>query len=129
MGSFKDFDAAQREQEQEPIRFRLGGQDFQVRAVPAGALLRLARMAEAEGAEALVQFDGFLASIIQAEDRERWQSVMDRVTTATLLDVAQFIIEEATGRPTEQPSASVDRLPNNGSASNTASPDSERRTA
>lgn len=129
MAAYKDFDAALNEQEKEPVRFRLGGEDFQIDSIKAGPLLRLARMSDAEDADALLQFDSFLTSLIRKEDHKRWAEVLDKVSTDTLLEVVQFIVEESAGRPTELPSASPERQRTSGRRSNTGTRKSAKKTA
>lgn len=126
---FKDFDAALKEQEREPIRFRLGGEDFQIDGIHSGPLLRLARIQQVSDIEAAVQFDSFISALIRKEDRKRWDKALEQVPIDVLLEVVQFIVEESTGRPTERPSDLPDRPRKSGQASNTASRKSAKKTA
>lgn len=128
-GAFKDFDAAIAEQRQEPVSFRAGGEDFEIEAVNAGPLLKLARLASLEGAQAVVEFDNLCRALLSEKDQERWDKVLNRIPTETVVAIVEFIIEESTGKVTEQPSASRGRLPKSGRQSNTGSRPSAKKRA
>lgn len=98
MSRFNDFDAARAERE--PLRFRLGGELFEIAVVPAGALLAIAAAeASKNTAQQFAAYQQFFESVIAAEDQERFAAAMLRVELSDTLDVIRWLIEEGTGRP------------------------------
>ncbi|MDP9403851.1 MAG: hypothetical protein M3P85_11130 [Actinomycetota bacterium] len=95
---FRDFDAAWAEQTAQPLRFRLGGEDFTVPRIGAGAMLRMAAAPDDTAAAQLI-LDALVAAL--GSDGERFRAVVDRVPVPALEDVVRWLVEESTGRPTQ----------------------------
>lgn len=110
---FRDFDAALAESE--PLTFKLGGTLFTcLPEIPAGPVLRLARHADTIDAEAFVVFHQFLLSVIVPEQRDALELALDNTGLGTLLDLIQWLIEEATGRPLPGASSLPEPVPEDG---------------
>lgn len=121
MDRYRDFDAALAEQG-DPLRFRLGGVEFTcLPEIPAGPMLKLARHADQIDADALRLFGEFLAAIIVPEQREDFDRALDRVGLGTLLELIQWVVEEAIGRPLPNASSSEQEQPQDGAPSRVVS--------
>lgn len=104
MSRFRDFDAARAESE--PIRFRLGGELFELACVlPAGPLLDMARAKTDD--EAIPALVSFFEAIVPEEDKERFAAAIRKSDVRTLAEAQAWIIGEATGRPLSPASPSV----------------------
>lgn len=102
MAQFRDFDAEMAAGE--PIRFRLAGRDWQtVPDVPAGAVFDLARVADAEGAEAFQAFVDFLTAVIDPSQADEFVAALPQVPLKSLLAVVQWVMAEAAAVPFTQP--------------------------
>lgn len=110
---FKDFGKTQTLDEYEPLGFSLNGEDFQCRpALPGAQLLDFVRRADAESggaaAEAIVEF---LEDSLEEADRERFTTMIRDpdviVEVETLGEIAGWIVEQYTNRPTKPRSRSV----------------------
>lgn len=100
--AFRDFDAGREEQEQEPIRFRLGGVEWTlITPLPLGELVNLAY--DNRGDIAAI---GTLAVLklydwIVPEQRAAWRAMVANLTDNSVLsEVVQYIGEAAAARPT-----------------------------
>ena len=111
--TYRDFDAALREQRHEPIRFRLGGEDFAAAPrLPIGILMA----AVTEGLQGAEQLIGFVRSVLtDDEGRARWDALVQRrdteVDLATVNDVVDWLVETYTARPTKRPSGLPESAP------------------
>jgi hypothetical protein len=108
--SRKSFEVARAEVKGEPLEFDLGGDPYAVELpLPGMALLDMADVASAEGSEAVGAFGNFLRAALGPKEFERFhaESLEKRLSIEQLLEVVQYVLEEATGRPTVQPSASL----------------------
>lgn len=108
----KDFDAAAREAVGESLTFTLGGEQFTTTPeLPAVPMLRLAAVADKEGAEGATAFYQFLQAMLVEEDVARFEAMAmrERIGMERLGEVVAWLIEEMTGRPTQPPSASAER--------------------
>jgi len=104
MSRFRDFDAARAESE--PIRFRLGGELFELACVlPAGPLLDMARAKTDD--EAIPALVAFFEAIVADDDTERFAAAIRRSDIRTLAEAQAWIIAEATGRPLPNASPSA----------------------
>lgn len=127
----KEFSAARKEQQGTPIEFGLGGETFSVQTPLPGILLLdlTEKVSQYEGKEdtpeantAVMGSFGNLLSEALGEDYGRFKKATARegFDLTEILDIAQWIIREASGRPTEQlpPSQelSSDNSPTSGEA-------------
>ncbi len=111
MSRFRDFDAARAESE--PLRFRLGGELFEMACVlPAGPLLDMARSKNDD--EAIVALASFFDQLIPEADRERFSEAIRRTDIRALAEAQAWIIAEATGRPLPNASPSPSSPSGNG---------------
>lgn len=122
----RDFDAAAREASGEPAEFRLGGETFTVRAVPAGAILTLARnsLDDIGLLESYNNVDACIRACIDPEDLERWEKATFNVQLSTLLEVVPWLVRVSTGRPTTPPSGSPSQPSADGGESSPTTPPS-----
>jgi len=104
---FKDFGKTQALDEYEPLGFALNGEDFACRPALAGAaLLDFVRRADSDSgsvaAEAIVSF---LEDSLEEGERERFVAMIRDpeviVEVETLGDIAGWLIEQYTTRPTK----------------------------
>jgi hypothetical protein len=108
---FRDFDAAI--DEEKPLTFKLGGQEWTVDDVSAASFLRYTRRL-AENGQSLAgmtnEFHDFLLGSLREEDRENFEAMLveKKVPFPHLRDVVNWLIEQATGVPFVGPSASAD---------------------
>lgn len=113
----RDFDAARREAVAEPLTFTLGGEDFAVPLpLPALPVLDLAAAADAEDVGAFAAFGQFIFAILPTADHQRFRAT--RPGLSELLEIVQWLITEATGRPTGPPSGLPVRRSPTGTPSN-----------
>jgi hypothetical protein len=116
-GRYRDFDAERAERVRDPLRFRLGGEDFVADGgIPATAVFDLAVMSEAEGDAAFLAFRDFLLSVLPGDDEGRLMATLRaaRVPLEQLADVVSWLIAQATARPTPRRSASPESPRKNG---------------
>lgn len=111
----KDFDEvrAQRQVRPEEERsFKLGGEQFTIRdSVRADTLAAGARVTDKSSvAEDVDAMDELILGFLDEADHERYLELRrrerDPVTFYDLVDVAQWMVQVNTGRPTVQPSPS-----------------------
>jgi hypothetical protein len=112
--TYRDFDAAVAEADDEPITFTAAGRKFTARRGGAGPLLNLARLAATDETvdlgKALAVFEQFISSLIVEKDE--WADALNELTLTQVTEIAQWLVQEMTGRPTERQSPS-DVLPSN----------------
>lgn len=137
---FQDFDAARRERARanDPIRFRLGGEDFTLLPNPSiFDALELAAAPEPEenvigAVQAIVAFIDALMP--NDRDRKRWAKLQrrrtDPPTAEDYVELGAWLAEQYAGRPTVPSGDSSPGRPPNGPDSNGArfSPASDSQT-
>lgn len=109
MTRFKDFGAGG-EVVQEPLSFKLYGEDFNCRpALQGKVLLDMAANAGSESGAGKVVND-FFSQALLPEDLERFNALINDpdkiVTVETLGEIVGWLVEEYSNRPTEEPSRS-----------------------
>jgi hypothetical protein len=123
----KDFGAARREAVGDPITFSLGGQTFEVPApFPVLPLMDLASLDPTEsGQEAMAAFRDCLLGMIDDTDHARFRKACRtaRADADLLGEIVQWVIPQATGRPTERRPSSDDSPSNTGPESSGGSPE------
>lgn len=112
----RDFDEIRREREQRDRSFRIGGEEFTYKASVAPEVLvrwNSAATAELELTETewLELFDETTLAILDPGQQEKWERVRavggdHPLNIGDMRAVIQFLIEEATGRPTGPPAGS-----------------------
>lgn len=107
---FKDFDAARRERDLEPVAFTLGGDRFECLPVcPAPVLFEYAARENRTTVQAYTAAVDFIVGVL-ADDEERFRKALasktDPVDYETVAAVVSWLVAHYTGRPTERPSAS-----------------------
>lgn len=107
---FKDFDAARRERDLEPVAFTLGGERFDCLPVcPAPVLFDYAAAGSRTTLQSYNAAVAFIVGVLaDGEDRFRdaLASKTNPVDYETIAAVVSWLVEHYTGRPTERPSAS-----------------------
>jgi len=109
MTRFKDFGSGSSDTPKEPISFKLHGEEFLCQpAIQGKVLMSLAATTNEEDASAAVKtIDSFFNYVLLEESNVRFQSLLvdpDRIVTMeTLSDIIQWLIEEYTKRPNQQP--------------------------
>ena len=110
---YKDFGKTQGIDEFPPLGFALNGEEFSCRpALPGTTLLDFVRRADSDSggmaAEAIVQF---LKDSLEEPDRERFVTMSEDldqiVEVETLGEIAGWIVEQYTSRPTKPRSRSA----------------------
>lgn len=103
----KTFSASNAAVSKEAVTFELEGETFTViNPFPMGSMVLFARAAKLGPEEQLAALDQLLRGWIIEEDRDRWDKVVFALPNLDVLgDIAGYIIEEATGRPTLAPSS------------------------
>lgn len=107
---FKDFDAARRERDLEPVAFLLGGERFECLPVcPATVLFDYAARETTTTRQHYDAAVDFIVGVL-ADDEERFRKALtsktDPVDYETVAAVVAWLVGHYTGRPTERPSAS-----------------------
>lgn len=108
---FKDFGMGG-EVSEEPISFKLHGQEFQCHPNLQGrALLELAaNSSDDDGAAAARTINDFFATALKPESYTRFDALLNDpttiVTVETLGDITAWLVEEYSARPTQEPSGS-----------------------
>jgi hypothetical protein len=103
--SHRAFDAAAREATGEPITFTVG-QDpytFTVQTpLPMGQLIIFARSVEDSADAQTRALDKLMRGWLIESDREHWDKCLAQLTSLDVLgQIINYIVEEATGRPTQ----------------------------
>lgn len=120
--SVRDWDAAVREAQGEPIEFTLGGQHFAVPCpIPAAVFLSFADH-QADGAQLTAGFRDLIRDMLEVSQRPLLETAIrdSGISGQLLVDLAQWLIEEATARPTERRSGSPGSVSTNGAATSAA---------
>ena len=102
MARFKDFDAAEAERKGEPITFRLGGREWTAAHVNAANFLAFARQIANGGNDTVIGFDDYITGTLAEKDRKAFQKMLaeKEIQLSTLMELGQWIVEQATGNPT-----------------------------
>lgn len=132
----RDFRAALREAEGEPVTFTVGDgngfcEEFTVPTpLSAMPLLALAASDAKTEIEVMAAFGRFIFSFLDPADHERFRQACTRARfdEADLLDITKWLIGEATGRPTKRPSGSPERSSTTGPPSPTGSDETSEPT-
>ena len=102
-----------------PLTFTLGGREFLIQRVPFGTLAELGEpaitaetMDDQDACNAIIDF---VAGVVS--DPEGWRKVAVDLDAVTLLDLMSWVVEVATGIPTQPPSAQPQLSSTNGSSS------------
>lgn len=109
MTRFKDFGSGSVDTPKEPLTFKLHGEDFSCHpAIQGKVLLNLAANGSSEDpAAAAKTIDSFFGYVLTPESNERFQNLLmdpERIVSMdTLSDIVQWLIEEYTNRPNQQP--------------------------
>ena len=116
MARFKDFDAAEAERKGEPITFALGGREWHATHVNAANFLTFARTISEGGNAAVSGFDDYITGTLAEEERKDFHRVLGEkdVSLATLMELGQWIVEQASGNPTAVASPSPEAPSKNG---------------
>lgn len=106
--SFKDFDAAEAERTGDPVRFRLGGQDWVAAHVNAANFLAFSRTIAEGGSGAITGFDDYITGTLEEDQRAVFHQMLrdSEVSLSTLMKLGQWIVEQASGNPTDAASLS-----------------------
>lgn len=107
----KDFDAERSVNGKEPVTFKVGGETFTVRPhVPADVLAEFGRRQVANFGDTMDAYDAFMKSCIVEQDGEKWDKVRREadppLTVGDVEQVLWWVLDQATGRPTEASSSS-----------------------
>lgn len=108
---YKDFGAGQ-ETDKDPIVFSLHGEEFTCLPVIQGKVLMnlVTRSQSKDPVEAMAVVDEFFSKVLTDESLERFNNLLEDktriVTMETLADVVQWLIEEYSARPNQQPEES-----------------------
>ncbi len=124
MARRRDFDAAASARDLEPIFFTVRGDDYEaIPECPGGLLLDLAAANDSGKTEASTAVK-LLDAVLTGDSAERFKTALRRpdnpISLGDLTDIIQWLVEEYTGRPTQQPSASPDGLSTSGPGSEDA---------
>lgn len=109
---FKDFGGGSDAITNEPLSFKLHGEDFECWPNLQGkVLLDLASSSSQEdGAAAAKTITEFFSSALKPESLTRFEALLEHpekiVTVETLADITAWLVEEYSARPTKEPSGS-----------------------
>lgn len=113
MPRHKDFSGGKKISDFEPLTFTLNDQTFEAKpAIQGTTLLEFVAAADSDsgGAAAGALYD-FFKNVMRAEEYARFMDVLndpDVIIDMELIgDIATWLVEEYSTRPTEQPTASV----------------------
>jgi hypothetical protein len=108
MARFKDFDAAEAERKGEPITFALGGRQWTAAHVNATNFFTFSRQIAEGGPLAATGFDDYITSTLQEDQQDDFHAMLGEkdVQLATLMELGQWIVEQASGNPTAAASPS-----------------------
>lgn len=107
---FKDFGSGIQE-EAEPLAFKLHGEDFECYPQVQGKLLLdlVADSSSGDPAKQSAIVTKFFEYVLKPESKERFDSLISDperiVTVDTLAEITEWLIEEYTNRPNQQPEA------------------------
>ncbi len=115
-GRFKDFDAAEAERKGEPITFRLGGREWTAAHVNAANFLAFSRQIANGGNDVVIGFSDYITGTLPEEQRKDFHHMLVEhdIQLTTLMELGQWIVEQATGNPTDAASPSVEAPSNTG---------------
>lgn len=128
---FKDFGKTQTIDEFPPLGFALNGEEFSCKQAMSGAaLLDFVRRADGDSggmaAEAIIQF---LNSSLEEDDAARFDTMIKDpdqiVQVETLGEIAGWLVEQYTTRPTKARTRSASGRSNGGRTSTDTSPEEE----
>jgi hypothetical protein len=123
MGRHKDFGGGTDITDYEPLSFSLVGQNFNVvPAVQGHVLLNFVANASGnDGAAAAKALDDFFAKIMEPQEFTRFKEHLDNprviIDMEKLGEIAGWLIEEYSARPTQPPSSSADGESTTGTSS------------
>jgi hypothetical protein len=102
MARFKDFDAAEGERKGDPLIFKMGGREWTAAHIGAANFLAFSRQTAEGGVAAMTGFDDYITSTLPEDQREAFHTMLVEhdVQLATLIELMQWIVEQATGNPT-----------------------------
>lgn len=109
---FKDFGAGTATADLGPLSFKLHGEEFYCRpAVQGKTMLQLVQNSNSEDGAAMAKIvDEFFATALMPESLEKFNALLadpDKIVTVdTLTEIVSWLVEEYTGRPTQQPEPS-----------------------
>ena len=113
-----------------PLTFTLCGREFLIQRVPFGALAALGETATTgetmDDMAACNAIIDFVAGVVS--DPEGWRKAAVDLDAVTLLDLMSWVVEAATGIPTQPPSAQPQLLSTNGGSSSGGLPVSASTT-
>lgn len=102
--SHKSFAAAVANKKKRPLTFDIAkGEKFTIeRPLPGFALANLAAKGDSGGGEAVSAFIEFFEAVMDPEEFLRFKETAnaERLDLETLIDIATYVIEEGSGRPT-----------------------------
>lgn len=104
----RDWDAAVREARGEPIRFVLGGTEFSVPTpVPAAPFLTFTER-DHQGTSLVAAFRDLLLDIVEEKQRKQLERAIrtSGISSQMIVDLAEWVVEESTARPTVRLSTS-----------------------
>jgi hypothetical protein len=128
---FRDFGKTKTVHEYEPLDFALNGQEFHcVSAIPGAVLLDFVRRADSDsgGASASAITD-FFRQVLAEEDRDRFTELVtdpEQIVELEILgEIAGWLVEQYSERPTREPSRSSKKRGSGGRTSTAGSSDEE----
>jgi len=99
------FDAAVKEASGEAVTFSVTGFEYTFTVdtpLPLGQLILFARAAEKSEQEQARALDALLRGWLVEADREKWDECLGQLKDLTILGhIVNYIVEEATARPTQ----------------------------
>lgn len=104
----KDFDAARRERQNEPLSFTLAGEQFTCLPIlPWVTMENLIRPYQEQGEMGVVlQIGPLMEACLIDEDVERFHAILTRkddpIDLETVTAIVEWLLESYTGRPTER---------------------------
>lgn len=111
---FKDFGSGAGEVDKSPLSFKLYDEEFHCRPALQGKVLLdmvSGTSGDETGMEAAKVVNDFFGFVLQEESLERFNVLLEDpdkiVTVETLAEITGWLVEEYTGRPTQQPEPSL----------------------
>ena len=108
----RDFGKTKTMSDYEPLAFSLEGQEFECRpAINGATLLKFVADADSnEGGRSATALLDFFSRALKSEDAERFKALIDDPDTLiqieTIGEIAAWLVEQYTDRPTQEPSNS-----------------------
>jgi hypothetical protein len=112
MARFKDFGTPEKGENQEPIKFKLHGEEFVcVPEIQGKVMLDLvADSASQDASKSAAVVTSFFNRVLLPESNERFDALLlsqDKIVSMdTLSEITAWLIEEYTNRPNERPQVS-----------------------